>query len=170
MDKLTKVSKIILSLTIISFIIWLGSYITRQLYVFQFFEPENLDLQTKINSASLPDIMFLMLPMLLTNLIAYSSFLVLFFLFILISRINLKNEGWLFIITMLLIITAPFEIYLLTIDFEIIVNILNSELDAFYIIDLLRDRMTILSSFAIIEVFSCFGIVFLAVFKPLKKY
>ena len=58
-------------------------------------------------------------PVLTLILISYPVFLVSFVTFLFISKISLKENGWFFIITMIVVLTAPFEMYLLSIDFKI---------------------------------------------------
>jgi len=169
MDKLSKVSKIFLTITIISFIIWFGSYITRQLYIFQFFEPENMELQSSITQSSLSDILSLMLPILLINMIAYSFFIFSFLILLFLAKISLKREGWLFIITLIVFFTAPFEFYLLSIDYKITSLLLINYFDPNEIIGLLRERIVFFNSFPIIIIFLFTSSIILYLFKPLRK-
>ncbi len=167
--KQSSLSKIILSLAIISFTVWLGSYVARQLVVYQLFEPINLDLKNLYNAQNLTGVLETIFPILMLNLISYPAFLILYFVFIINSKIKIKNEGWLFIILMLVIITAPFELYLSFFDFKIVKLLYESTFDSNSVVDLLRKRITALSSFPMIEVFSYCAAIFLAIFKPLRK-
>lgn len=162
-------SKILLSLCLTSFLIWLGSYISRQLLVYQLFEPINLELKSLYNVQNLMGILETVLPILVINLISYPSFLVLFFFYIFSSKIKIKNEGWLFIILMIVIITAPFELYLTLLDYKIVSLLYAGTFDSNAVVELIRERIVVLSSFPMIEVFSYIAAIFIAVFKPLRK-
>lgn len=169
MEKLTYISKTILFITLIFFVFWLGGYIARHLVIYQFFEPENLELKQLFQNSSLNVNLYLILPLLVFNIISYIIFLITFILFLFVSKINLKNEGWLLITTLIIFITAPFEIYLLIKDYEISKSIYHNLTDAITIINSIRNRITLLNGFSLIEIFSYCAIVFLLVFKPLRK-
>ena len=98
-----------------------------------------------------------------------SIFLVAFIVFLLISKVSLKKEGWLFISTLIIAVCAPFEIYLLTKDFEISKAIYSMNFDPAAVITEIRERLMTLSSFSLIEIISFIGIIFLSVFQPLKR-
>lgn len=162
-------SKILLSLTLITAVLWLGSYVARQLAVYQLFEPLNLDLKSFYNSQNLSGALETIFPVLVLNLVSYPVFLVLFFVYVFTSKIKIKNEGWLFIILMIVIVTAPFELYLSFMDYKIVKLLIATSFDTSTVIDLLRKRITILSSFPMIEVFSFAAAIFIMIFKPLRK-
>lgn len=169
MDNISKTSKIILFVTISFFALWLGGYVLRQLVVYQFFEVENLELRNIYNPDNLSPVYYSLLPVFVFNLITYLVFLIFFIVFVVTSKIKIKHEGWFFIIIILVAITAPFEVYLLTFDYKIANNIYSTIASAESTLNLIKDRMTILSSFSLIEIFSFIGIIFLAIFRPLRK-
>lgn len=169
MENQNKISKVILYFTVIFFIFWLGGYIARHLVIYQYFEPENLTLRELFTKESLPATFYLILPLIIFNIFSYVVFLVLFIIFLIISKFNLKLEGWLLIVSLIVFITAPFEIFLLIKDYKIVKDIYYNLTNAEYLISLIRERITILSSFSLIEIFSYLGIVFLVIFKPLRK-
>ncbi|MEG8947383.1 hypothetical protein [Rosettibacter firmus] len=169
MEKLTNISKTILFITLLFLIFWLGGYVARHLVIYQFFEPENLELKPLFQNNSLNVNLYLILPLFVFNIISYIIFLITFILFLFISKINLKNEGWLLITTLIIIITAPFEIYLLVKDYQISKSIYYNLTDAVTIINFIRERITSLNGFSLIEIFSYCAIIFLLVFKPLRK-
>jgi hypothetical protein len=90
-------------------------------------------------------------------------------IFIGTSKLNLRRNGWLFIITMIIIITAPFEIYLSLIDYKIIRLGLANIYESNFILELIKERLTKLNSFSLIEIFSYLAIIFLTLFRPLQK-
>jgi len=158
------------ALTILLFATWFGSYVARQVMVYQLFEPVNLDLKPIYNSQNLYAVISVIMPVLITNLVSFPLFIISFVLYIAIAKINIKKEGWLFLTTVVIIITAPFEFYLSSsIDYKIVKLMINSSSDINETINLLRSRITELSSFPLIEVFSYVGLVFVIIFKPLRK-
>lgn len=169
MNNIGKISKALLFLTVLSFVLWLGGYISRQIIVYQLFEPENMDLRAMYNGSNLEAVINTIYPVITYNIITYPLFLVLFISFLITSRVSLKKEGWLFIILAAIILTAPFEIYLLTIDWEILQKILHSLNNTAAIVDLIRERISALSSFSLIEILVFMGALFLFLFKPLRK-
>lgn len=169
MNNLSRISKFILYLTVLTFVLWLGGYISRQIIVFQLFEPENMDLRGIYTASNLEAVINTIYPVITYNIITYPVFLVSLLVFIVISKVSLKKEGWLFIVLAAIVITAPFEIYLLTIDWNILQKTLHSLNRTSEIIDLLRERITALSSFSLIEILVYMGAVFLFLFKPLRR-
>lgn len=169
MKNLNIFSKTILLFTTIFFTVWLGGYIARQIAVYQLFDPVELNLKTFYNTNNLPSAISLLVPLIISNLITYTCFLLFFLIFIVVSKINLRKNGWLFIITLIIIITAPFEIYLSLIDYKIIRLGLANINEANSILELIKERLTKLNSFSLIEIFSYLSILFLILFKPLQK-
>ncbi|MEW6194770.1 MAG: hypothetical protein AB1521_06430 [Bacteroidota bacterium] len=103
------------------------------------------------------------------NILSYGVFLLLLVLFVALSRLELKKNGWLFISIAIVFITSPFEIYLLSIDYNIIDQIMDNNFDHLKVFDLLKKRIEVLSSFSLIEIFAFFGIIYLSIFRPLTK-
>jgi len=160
---------IIKYLLALSFVIWLGSYVSRHLLIYQMFEPTELELKSIFKPENLENIFIVILPILVTNIISYSAFVLLFIVYLIISKISIKNEGWLFISMLIIFVTSPFEIYLLLKDYSIVSLIYGRTTDSLTILDLIRKRITILSSFSLIEIFSYLVVVFLVITKPLVK-
>lgn len=170
MDKLSKFSKIFLFLTFVFGALWLGGYLTRQLVVYQFFNPEDLSLRSVYNNQNLDAVIKTIAPIFVSTLILYLSFLITFLIFILTAKIKFRLEGWLLFITLIVLISAPFEIYLTIRDYKIISEIyLSADVSAATILNQIKERMQLLSSFSIIEILSFIGIIFLVIFKPLRK-
>ena len=169
MKKQSIISKVILFITITSFILWLGSYIIRNIVIYQLFEPLTLDLRFIYNEQNLNAVFHIILPLITFNLVTYISFILFFIMFLLSAGINLKNEGWLFISTMIILITMPFEGYLSFYDYKIVNFIVYHNSNVLDIINLIRERITKLSSFSFIEFFSYLAIIFLTLFKPFRK-
>lgn len=161
--------QIIQYLVALTFIVWLGSYISRHLIIYQMFEPKELQLRSFYALDSLKYVFDIILPILVTNIISYSLFIVLFIIFLLTAKLKLRNEGWLFISVLIVFVTAPFEIFLLTKDYSIINSIYAGSQDVSMILELIKKRITLLSSFSLIEIFSFCAIVYLTIAKPFIK-
>ncbi|OGU66612.1 MAG: hypothetical protein A2499_12690 [Stygiobacter sp. RIFOXYC12_FULL_38_8] len=161
--------KIVQFLLVGSFIFWLGSYISRHLVVYQLFEPEGLVLRSVYDVENLKTVWITISPLIVSNIIAFPIFVVLYAIYLIVSKDSLKKEGWLFISTLIILVTAPFEIFLLLKDYKIISLIYSSVIDSNKVLELVRERITILSSFSLIEIFSYLAIIFLTILKPLSK-
>ncbi len=137
--------------------------------VYQLFQGHHFQMAGYVNDQNLPGIFTILNSLLFLNGILYIIFILSYFSFLLTSKISLKENGWLFIITMIIAVTLPFEIYLLSIDAKIysIVAMQNFKVDEVF--NLYIKRMNSLSSFPVIELF-CYGAaIFLLLFKPLRK-
>ncbi len=169
MAKLSLISRICLFLAILFFSVFLGGYIARQMIVYQLFEPDGQTFKSFYNEQNLSVVHPTILPVLIMNLFAYAVFLLSSLGFFLTSKIKVKYEGWLFAIILIIAITAPFEIYLSTIDLKLVSLIMSNSSAVNTISELIKERMNVLSSFSLIEVFSFAAIIFLFLFQPLRK-
>lgn len=167
MKNLSFFSKVFASLSLIFGAIWVGSYLVKIFLIYQLFIPEDLSLKMIYQVENLYNVLLFMLPSFVVPFVSYVALIVSVFLFFVSSRINMKQNGWLFITTMIILITAPFEIYLMFIDYRIISSLLAESFNAEYLLDLIRDRITLLSSFPIIVILGYISISFLIIFKPL---
>ena len=167
MKNLTKLSKTFLFITILSGALWMGSYLLRLFIVNWLFE-ENFISKAYINEQNLPGILTSLTPALVTPLILYIVFVLSFILFLATSKISLKQKGWLFIITILVFITFPFEIYLISIDYKILSFLLSENFNSSEVIKLVVDRFKIFGGFPLIELFCYSAIIFLVLFRPLE--
>ena len=156
-------------LSLISGSIWIGSYLSRLFTVYGIFEGPDLVLRSFVNEQNISGILSSFLPVILTPFISFIVMIVAFILFIIISKINLKGNGWLFIILIGIVVTLPFEVYLMLIDYKIIIALMSSSFDPNLVITLLGDRIKDLSSFPIVIVLTYISFFFFIVFKPLTK-
>ncbi|MBN2571791.1 MAG: hypothetical protein JXA68_06655 [Ignavibacteriales bacterium] len=168
MEKLNRIAKLFLFLTATFFVIWLGGYIARHILVYNLFDNE-LVLRDKFTVENLTPVFHTSYGVIILNAVSFLLFLINFILFLIFSKMKLKNEGWLFIISAIIFITAPFEIYLSIIDYDIIKNILIGSFSNSDILSLFKERIKSLSSFSMIEIFSYFGILYMYIFKPFRK-
>ena len=169
MKNISTISKIFAVLSLIAAAIWVGSYLSRLFLVYQLFEGPDLILKSYITYENVNGILFSILPSFVVHFIA---FVVMFFttiIFYLTSKINLRFNGWLFIILLAIIITTPFEIYLMVIDYKIIMMLNNGSFDSNTVISLLRDRIKDLSSYSIVAILTYLSFYYFIVFQPLTR-
>ena len=169
MKKIGKISASFLIVASISCILWMGSYLLRMILSYQLFDETISSYRGFINDRNLSGILTALNPAVITTFILFTVFIIFYFLFLFTSGLNLRKNGWLFIITVLVIVTAPFEIYLMTIDYQIYSGVSSGIYQNSEIISLMMKRLKSLSSFPFIEVLSYCAIIFLAVFKPLTR-
>lgn len=171
MKTISKLSKTFLYISALSCAIWVGAYVTRLLMVYNIYEFDGINLFLRpFYNNNLHHVLNSFLPLFSTTLVLYPVFIITFVLFLISSRLNLRRNGWLFMITVLVFITMPFEIYLMTFDYRIFNTIYyNSGFDINTAFDLITKRIQILNTFPIIEVLCYCSILFLAIFRPFTK-
>ena len=162
-------SKIFAVLALISAAIWVGSYLSRLFLVYQLFEGPDLILRSHINNENINGILFSIYPSFVLHFAAFIIMFITTVLFYLTSKINLRFNGWLFIILIAIIITTPFEIYLMLIDYQVIMMLYSNSFDSNTVINLLRDRIKDLSSYSIVAILTYLSFYYFIVFQPLTK-
>lgn len=172
MKPLSLISKILLAFTLASGALWLGSYTVK---IFSFFNLFDLDqnnsliLKASLINVDMKPVIFELVPVLTISLSSYIVFIITGLLFLFISKINLKENGWIFIILLIVLFCLPFEIFLSLKDYELTRMILDGSSDSTRMIEIIKSRITALSSFPIVALILHYSIVFLFVFKPLIK-
>ncbi|MHB1687537.1 MAG: hypothetical protein ACYCVH_09195 [Ignavibacteriaceae bacterium] len=169
MKNLNLTSKIFLYLAALSGGLWLGSYLTRLILSYQIFEGIDFTLRTYINNQNLPAIFVILDASTILTSLLYTAFIIFFILFLVTSRMSLRQNGWLFIISMIIFLTLPFEAYLMSIDYKTFLLVNSGSFDTAAILSLYIKRFKILGSFPIIEILCYFSVLFFALFRPLKK-
>lgn len=172
MKNFSLVSKILLSITLASGALWLGSYTTKLFSLYHLFELDSsnlLVLKSSLQNIELKPVIFELLPVLSISLISYLIFVVFAILFLFVSKISLKENGWLFISLMIVISCLPFEIILSIKDYKIITMILNNYNNTNEMIEIIKSRISMLSSFPIVSLILHYSIFIFFVFKPLTK-
>ncbi len=166
MENLSKTSKFILFISVLAFIVWSGSYVSKFLLIYQFFEPE-MDLKPVFQNVDFTPIFRTISSVFTLNIIAYPIYFVFLILFVIFSKLSIKKEGWLFIILIFTILTAPFELLSLYKDFQIL-NLINAgKFDN--LLHLTKEKIIDQSSFPIVQFLFVGAVVFLSIFKPLRK-
>jgi hypothetical protein len=169
MKKYNILTRIVLYVSFLAGVIWTGSYLLRMFLFYQLFTVRNFELKEYIHRADLSSIFYILLPAVSTTFISYIIFLIFFILFFFLAKIKLREEGWFFMISLIIFITAPFEIYLMTIDAEILSGIYFNTYSSAEILNFVIKRFKVLSSFPVIELLGAFTIFYLVLFKPLTK-
>ncbi|HCY76069.1 MAG TPA: hypothetical protein DHV28_09130 [Ignavibacteriales bacterium] len=169
MQKLSTLSKIFSVLSLMSASIWIGSYLSRLFLIYRIFEGPDLVVKSFINDSNIEGILFAIMPAIVVHFLAFIFMIVATILFFVTSKINLRNNGWLFIILVAVIITMPFEVYLMSIDLKVILMLQSSSFDSNVIISLLRDRIKELSSYSIVAILTYLSFYYFIVFQPLTK-
>ena len=169
MKTLNKTSKIFAYLAVLTCSLWIGAYLSRLFLSYQLFEVQDLSLKPYITSSNLAGILITMLPSITTTFVVYICFIFSFALFMIFSHIKFRDNGWLFIIAVIILITLPFEIYLMTIDYSIILQLNHGTFNTSEIVDLFVKRIKVLGSFPLIEVFCYMSFYYFLLFRPLTK-
>lgn len=168
MDKINKVSKIFLFLFVVSGAIWLGSYITRLTLFYQIFQPTEFVLEEFVTDQNLGAIFQTLIAAVSINLVFYLLMTISFAFFIFTSKLSLKLNGWLFISVILILFSLPFELYLMIVDYNLLMIVFSSNFDSNKALELVIKRFTILSGFPVVEILSYFAVIYLFLFQPLK--
>lgn len=169
MTNISKPAKIFAVLALMSAAIWLGSYSTRLFLIYQLFEGSDLVLKSYINNENINGILSSILPSIVVHFLSFTVMLVTTVLFFLTAKISLRLNGWLFIILIAIMITTPFELYLMTIDYKTILMINSGSFNSTTVIELLRNRIKDLSSYSIVAILTYLSFYYFIVFQPLTK-
>lgn len=140
----------------------------RLLITYQLFQPRDFLLKYYVTPENLSGIFITINPAIVFTLSLFPIFLISLIIFLFVSKIKLKQEGWLFIILLIILVTFPFELYLMFIDIKTSTKVLAGNFHPDEVLSLYIKRNKVLSSFPLIELFSYFSIIFLAVIKPLR--
>ncbi|MBK9099833.1 MAG: hypothetical protein IPM14_17360 [bacterium] len=169
MKKENLLTKIFAYIALSSGSIWIGAYISRLLTTYQMFEATELNLKNYISDTNISSIFQTTYPLVNLTIFSYLIMIVSFTIFIILAKTKLRENGWLFIITMIVYITLPFEIILLLTDYKLFVLFMNEQFTSELILQLTIERITKLSSFPIILLLSYLSIPFFLIFKPFTK-
>ncbi|QQS37941.1 MAG: hypothetical protein IPM56_08385 [Ignavibacteriales bacterium] len=169
MRKSSKVSNIFLFIASLSGALWTGSYLLRTFISYWFFEPEDFVLKAFITTENMAGITYSLTPVVSTTLILYLVFITTFILYIITTDLKLKLNGWLFISLLIVLVTLPFEAYLMTIDYKMISFLTSATYDPEMIIDLIRKRFNVLGNFPIVILFCYFSLFYFIIFRPFTK-
>lgn len=164
-----KVSKIFQYLCVVFGATWLGTNLSRTMLTFYIFEGNQFQLKPFINSSFLHVVFYVLNPLISLSVITYLLFFVSFLVFIATSKLKLKQNGWLFIILVLVVTLAPFEFYLIKLDYKILMAVFYSPFDSKTILAETIERYKVLGSFPLLHLFSFLAVIYLSIFRPLTK-
>jgi hypothetical protein len=166
MKKKSKSSSVFGYLALTSGSIWFGAYVSRLLTTYQMFKETEYTLKDYISNANLSAIFQTTFPLVNLTFYSYIVMTISFTLFLILSRLKLKENGWLLIVALIIYLTLPLESLLLMTDYKLIVLFLNEQFGSEQILNLVVERLSKLSSFPIILILSYFTIPYFLVFKP----
>ena len=164
-----KVSKIFQYLSVVFGAIWFGANLSRTMLTFYLFEGNQFQLKPFINSLFLMPVFYILNPLISLSAITYVVFFISLLIYIATSTLKLKQNGWLFIILVLVVTLAPFELYLTNLDYKIMMSVFYSTFDPKTILDATIARYKVLGSFPLIHLFSFLAVIYLSIFQPLTK-
>ncbi len=162
-------AKILALISLVALSLWIGTYLSKLLTIYYLFEGPELILRNYINEQNLDAFLRILLPLHSLQITTYLIFILTFILFIIFSKISIKYNGWLFIIIMIVLVTLPFEIYLMTIDLKFVQAILSNNFNSEQLIVLLRERIKVLSSYPLVALFSYISIYYFIIIQPFTK-
>ena len=162
-------TKLILFLLTLSVIFWIGGSIYRAIIAYTLFEPFSLIIKSELTYETLRQTLVLIGNINVYLIISYPLTLILTVLFLKFSRVNLKNEGWLFMTILILAIFFPVEVYLSYLDTNYAIMVLLSEFDTNQALSLLIQRISALGGLPAIGFLCYLTIFWLIAFKPLKR-
>lgn len=169
MKNISRISGLFLTVSSLACTLWMGSYLLRMFLMYQLFDETLSTYKSFINEQNIDGILIALNPSVITTFILFIIFIVFFILFLVTSKLKMKQYGWLFIITLLILITAPFEIYLMTIDYKIFTQVYSGVFQSGDITTLILKRFKSLSSFPLIELLCYCTVILLAIFKPITR-
>jgi hypothetical protein len=169
MKKENIITKIFAYIALSSGSIWLGAYISRLLTTYQMFEATEMKLKNYISDNNISSIFQTTYPLVNLTIFSYLIMIASFTILIILTKFKLRENGWLFIIMMIIYITLPLEIILLLTDYKLFVLFMNEQFTSELILPLVTERITKLGSFPIIILLSYLSIPYFLIFKPLTK-
>ena len=166
MKKNSNLSSVFGYLALTSGSIWFGAYVARLLTTYQMFEETEFALKNYLTNANLSTIFQTIFSIVNLTFYSYTVMIIAFTLFLVLSSLRLKENGWLLIISLIIYLTLPLESILLMIDYKLIVLFMSEQFGSEQILKLVIERMIKLSSFPIILILSYLTIPFFLVYKP----
>ena len=156
----SKVTKIFLFLAVLTGSLWTGAYLLRLFIFYWLFEPEDFILKSYLTNENTNGILYTLLPAITTTMLLYAAFIITFIIFILTTKLKFKENGWIFISTIVVLLTLPFEGYLMTIDYKLIELLWSGSYSSETVITLIRERFI---------VFGNFSLFYFIIFQPFTK-
>ena len=146
--------------------IWFGAYVSRLLTTYQMFEETEFALKNYITNENISAIFQTTFPLVNLTFYSYIIMIISFTLFLILSGLKLKENGWLLIVSLIIFLTLPLESLLLITDYKLIDLFMNEQFVSELILKLIIERMSKLRSFPIILILSYLTIPYFLIFKP----
>ncbi len=162
-------TKIYLFILIIVGLFWLGGSIYRAIVAYTLFEPFSLIVKSQLSYDILKQTLKLIGNINVYILFSYPLVLIFYYLFIRSSRVSLKKEGWLFMITMIFVLFFPVEIFLTYLDINYTYQVLLTEFNTNIALSLLIQRIGALGGLPAIALLCYLTSIWLAIFQPLRR-
>jgi hypothetical protein len=161
-----KLSNSLAFVSIVLGALWLGAYVTRLILTYNLFEEGEFKLKNFINSTNLGGIFLAFEPLYYITFITFVLFIICFTLFLISSSLRFKENGWLFIISIIIYFTLPFEVILMTIDYKIISSYFAGNFNSELTLTLSIERLQLLGGFSVILILCYLSIPYFIIFRP----
>jgi hypothetical protein len=103
-------------------------------------------------------------------MVAYVAFVALFVAFVVVSKLSLRWNGWLFMSLLIVAGLAPYEIYLIAeYDFHLAHGLFYGWADAAYVEHIALERVKASGSYVLVQLASHLAVLYLLAFQPLTK-
>ncbi|MCE1188082.1 MAG: hypothetical protein LWX56_02990 [Ignavibacteria bacterium] len=170
MENISKISKIFLFLGAVFFSVFFGAIVGRTFLEYNLFHGIHFELNGFVNAQNLSGITQSFAPIIVVTVISFVLYNIFFIGFVSTSGLSLKNNGWLFISTVLLIAVLPIEGFLIVkYDKPYIDMALWGNVNGQYLLDNIIARFKAFSSFPVVEALICVIVTYFFAFQPLKK-
>jgi hypothetical protein len=161
-----KLSNLFAFISLVTGAIWFGAYISRLILTYNLFIEGELVLKNFINDTNIHGIFLAFEPMYYITFVTYLIFIVCFTLFLVFSKLKLKENGWLFIIAVIIYFTMPFEVILMVKDYNILLLYITGGLRTDLTLSLIIERLQMLGGFSVILILCYLSIPYFIVFRP----
>lgn len=167
--QLSKTAKRSLFFLVVSAIIWLGAINVRFFIGNQLLNYDEFNFRTSIPPDEENQIFKMISDSSLMIMIFYVIVLISAIVFMKTCKINLKENPWLLMSAILFFVFVPVEIYTSYIDLKFVILFDKRPANHDKLLELFGERIGFLRGVPWIAVMSYYTIIWLAVFKPLKK-
>lgn len=169
MREISKPAKTILFLLAVAGVVWYGATTARLLSIYQIYDGVEMRLNEFAVGAVLP-IFHAINPILVATMVAYVAFVALFVAFVVVSKLSLRWNGWLFMSLLIVGGLAPYELYLIAeYDFHLAHGLFYGWADSAYVEHMALERVKASGSYVLIQLASHLVALYLFVFQPMTK-
>jgi hypothetical protein len=161
--------KIFLFLVIVGSIFWLGGFNIRAIIGNELFDRGTLNLKVGMSPEFDRALLTILAYSAIVTIIAYLIVFISSISYLLLTKPNLRQNGWLMAGIILFFIFSPVEFYVGYFDFKFVFNFLFGTYSPESLKDLLLKRVSDLSGLPAIAMFCYYTIIALLIWQPLKK-